>query len=111
VCAQEGRSLDDIQGLVRRGFIHLIIANWKVSNASKTRPFAGGDESLTHAARCSLAAPLRCRTCVVCARLDSPRMRLCVSSAVIVEVWPLVSFSNFKFVPPHLQVLFGNMYP
>lgn len=33
---------------------------------------------------------------------------LCFSSSANWKVWPLINIINFKFVPPKLQVLFGN---
>jgi hypothetical protein len=70
---------------VAREFLPLLLDNWKVSSAAERSP------SLCSPIPASTAHPLAC-ACVV-----------------ISQVWPLVTLVNFVFVPPKLQVLFGNV--
>lgn len=36
-------------------------------------------------------------------------MRLLLLLLCRAQVWPLINIINFKFIPPKLQVLFGNL--
>lgn len=41
--------------------------------------------------------------------LPAPLSAAAAAAVMCVQVWPLINIVNFKFIPPKLQVLFGNL--